>query len=47
MKASYFKHTLEFKRPSGTSRGVLSTKESWFLRLGGDSKTKAVKQVKQ
>ena len=33
MKASYFKHTLEFKRPSGTSRGVLSTKESWFLTL--------------
>ncbi|MBZ9786612.1 o-succinylbenzoate synthase [Psychroflexus sp. CAK57W] len=33
MKASYFKHTLEFKRPSGTSRGVLKTKESWFIKL--------------
>ncbi|SDG97529.1 o-succinylbenzoate synthase [Psychroflexus sediminis] len=33
MKASYFKHSLEFKRPSGTSRGVLKTKESWFIKL--------------
>lgn len=33
MKASYFKHTLEFKRPSGTSRGVLRTKDTWFLKL--------------
>lgn len=33
MKASYFKHTLEFKKPSGTSRGVLKTKTSWFIQL--------------
>src|SRR5690554_273122 len=33
MKASYQKHILEFKRPSGTSRGVLKTKETWFLML--------------
>lgn len=33
MKASYFKHTLKFKRPSGTSRGVLKTKESWFIKI--------------
>lgn len=33
MKASYRKYTLNFKRPSGTSRGVLTTKETWFLIL--------------
>ena len=31
MKAYYFKHLLKFKVPSGTSRGVLSNKESWFI----------------
>ena len=31
MKATYKKHVLEFKRPSGTSRGVLKTKETWFI----------------
>lgn len=31
MKATYYKHTLEFKRPSGTSRGVLHTKDSYYL----------------
>ncbi|QLE02937.1 o-succinylbenzoate synthase [Galbibacter sp. BG1] len=33
MEASYKKYILEFKRPSGTSRGVLTTKETWFLML--------------
>lgn len=33
MKASYKKYILNFKRPSGTSRGVLSTKETWFIIL--------------
>ena len=33
MKASYFKHILDFKRPGGTSRGILTTKETWFLVL--------------
>ncbi|MGO3154475.1 MAG: o-succinylbenzoate synthase [Mesonia sp.] len=33
MKASYQKHNLNFKRPSGTSRGVLTTKETWYLVL--------------
>jgi o-succinylbenzoate synthase len=33
LKASYKKHLLEFKVPSGTSRGVLKTKETWFLIL--------------
>lgn len=31
LKASYRKHILHFKSPSGTSRGVLKTKETWFL----------------
>jgi len=31
LKAEFKKHTLIFKRPAGTSRGVLNTKDSWFL----------------
>lgn len=31
MKATYKKYILNFKRPSGTSRGVLTEKETWFL----------------
>ncbi|MFD0964154.1 o-succinylbenzoate synthase [Pseudofulvibacter geojedonensis] len=38
MKAIYKKHILEFKRPSGTSRGVLNTKETWFIILEKDGK---------
>ena len=38
MKASYYKHILEFKAPSGTSRGVLSTKETWFLVIEREGK---------
>lgn len=38
MKASYHKHILEFKRPSGTSRGVLTTKETWFIILRDNAK---------
>jgi o-succinylbenzoate synthase len=33
MKATYQKYILEFKNPSGTSRGVLTQKETWFLIL--------------
>ncbi|PHQ28604.1 o-succinylbenzoate synthase [Leeuwenhoekiella nanhaiensis] len=33
MQATYKKHILEFKRPSGTSRGVLNTKETWFIKI--------------
>jgi len=33
MKAYWKKHTLKFKNPSGTSRGVLTTKDSYFLML--------------
>jgi o-succinylbenzoate synthase len=33
MKANYHKYILDFKRPSGTSRGVMTTKETWFISL--------------
>lgn len=33
LTAKYQKHTLNFKRPSGTSRGVLHNKETYFLIL--------------
>lgn len=38
MKASYHKYILDFKRPSGTSRGVLTQKETWFIILEKDGK---------
>ena len=31
--ASYKKYILNFKEPSGTSRGILRTKETWFIIL--------------
>ena len=33
MTASYKKFILNFKRPSGTSRGVMNAKETWFLKI--------------
>ncbi|APQ18546.1 o-succinylbenzoate synthase [Maribacter hydrothermalis] len=33
MKATFKKYLLNFKNPSGTSRGILRTKETWFLFL--------------
>jgi len=38
MTASYQKYTLNFKRPSGTSRGVMTEKETWFIILEKDNK---------
>lgn len=38
MKATYQKYILNFKNPSGTSRGVLNAKETWFLILEQDGK---------
>ncbi|SFR45687.1 o-succinylbenzoate synthase [Robiginitalea myxolifaciens] len=37
MKASHCKYTLNFKRPGGTSRGILHTKDTYFLRLEQDN----------
>src|SRR5690606_19305649 len=33
MKATYSKYILNFKQPGGTSRGILNTKETWFIFL--------------
>jgi O-succinylbenzoate synthase len=38
LKATYHKYILNFKRPSGTSRGVLTEKETWFIILEKDGK---------
>ena len=39
MKAHYKRYVLKFKRPGGTSRGVLKEKETWFLILTNENKT--------
>ena len=36
--AKYHKYLLNFKVPSGTSRGILKTKETWFLTLEKNGK---------
>jgi len=33
IKATYRKYLLNFRNPSGTSRGILRTKETWFIIL--------------
>lgn len=38
LKASYKKYTLQFKRPSGTSRGILTQKETYFLFISNGEK---------
>ncbi|WP_433778097.1 o-succinylbenzoate synthase [Flavobacterium anhuiense] len=38
MNASYHKYLLEFKRPSGTSRGIMTEKETWFIILEENGK---------
>lgn len=38
MKAFYFKYILHFKQASGTSRGILTDKETWFIVLEKDGK---------
>ncbi len=39
MKARYIKYILNFKQPAGTSRGVLTNKETYFLILENEGKT--------
>ncbi|WP_435415992.1 o-succinylbenzoate synthase [Polaribacter aestuariivivens] len=39
IKATYKKYILNFKNPSGTSRGILKTKETWFIFLEENNKT--------
>lgn len=38
MNASFFKYVLDFRKPSGTSRGVITQKESWFIVLERDGR---------
>jgi o-succinylbenzoate synthase len=38
LKAIYYKYILDFKKPSGTSRGILTQKETWFLVIESDGK---------
>jgi o-succinylbenzoate synthase len=38
MQATYQKYILNFKRPSGTSRGILKTKETWLIILNDNEK---------
>tara|TARA_B110000091_G_scaffold138804_1_gene148397 strand:+ start:4635 stop:5672 length:1038 start_codon:yes stop_codon:yes gene_type:complete len=38
IQANYKKYILNFKNPSGTSRGILRTKETWFLILEENGK---------
>ncbi len=40
MKARYEKKIFEFKNPSGTSRGILTQKISWFIYLKEDNDSK-------
>jgi L-alanine-DL-glutamate epimerase-like enolase superfamily enzyme len=37
LKACYKKHTLRFIKPGGTSRGVLTEKDSWYLIVYDDN----------
>ena len=36
--AKFHQYILDFKRPSGTSRGVLNTKETYFIEISEDDK---------
>jgi o-succinylbenzoate synthase len=38
MKASYHKYILQFKQASGTSRGIMTEKETWFIILEANGK---------
>jgi o-succinylbenzoate synthase len=38
LKATYHKYNLKFKQASGTSRGVMTEKETWFLILKSNHK---------
>jgi len=39
MKAGWTKRPLTFKRPSGTSRGVMTSRDVWYITLSNDGKT--------
>ncbi len=37
LQATYIRYPLKFHRPAGTSRGVLTDKPSWFIRVSDDA----------
>ena len=39
MKATFHKYNLQFKQPSGTSRGILNEKETWFIIIEDNGKS--------
>ena len=39
MTATYHRYILNFKQPAGTSRGILKTKETWFIVIRDNDKT--------
>lgn len=39
MKLTYQRYDLNFKKPSGTSRGIMTEKETWLLKLEAFGKT--------
>jgi o-succinylbenzoate synthase len=39
MEATYHQYMLDFKTPSGTSRGIMTQKETWFIILENQGKT--------
>ncbi|TBN06681.1 o-succinylbenzoate synthase [Hyunsoonleella flava] len=39
MKASFQHYTLNFKQASGTSRGILKTKDTWIIKISSEGKT--------
>ncbi len=39
MKANWVKKTLYFKQPAGTSRGVMKTRDVWYITLSQDGKS--------
>ena len=45
MNAEILHHQLIFKRPSGTSRGILKTKDSWYLYKHVADQLKAIGEV--
>lgn len=45
VRASYISHTLNFKHPAGTSRGVLERKDCWYILLAGEAGEKGLGEV--
>ncbi len=42
LKASFQKHIFKFNTPGGTSRGVLHTKDSWYIKLWNTDKPNVI-----